>query len=356
MFSRKMLWAAACALLLSCPPTVFAATHYTLTFLPSGFEPGPFHPMNNGGRIVGTYQGRVAIFDRAGLHPVAAPPSAGSGIDDRSDVAGRLTGTSTAFAIIGGRLVDIHATLPSLYYTSDGEVMNNRASVAGIADPFADEAVRGFLYRHGHSELVPTLGGDFSFVTGLNNHDAVVGWASNGHGSVNDPDYHAIVYYDGKTHDLGTLGTGLRSQAFDINDRWQIVGASRIGPEDADPEHPFLFQNGKMTDLGTLGGSFGRALGINNRGLIVGDALRGDDMRAAFLYARGKMHDLNPLTAVPAGWQLVMAQDINEKGQIFGQACYGNGGECRPVRLDPTCTCKAGGDGHMDTDLLPDPE
>lgn len=356
MFSRKMFWAAACALLMACPLTGFAATRYTLTFLPAGFEPGPFHSMNNAGRIVGTYQGRVAIVDRAGIHPVTAPPSVGSGIDDRSDVAGRLTGTQTAFAIIGGRLVDIHATLPSLYYTSDGLVMNNRGSVAGIADPFVDEAVRGFLYRHGHAELVPTLGGDFSFVTGLNDRDAVVGWASTGGGSANDPDYHAIVYHDGKVHDLGTLGTGLRSQAFDINDRWQIVGASQISSADPAAEHPFLFQNGKMTDLGTLGGISGRALGINERGLIVGDVGRSDDVQVAFLYAGNKMLDLNALTALPAGWELVMAHDINEKGQIVAQACYGFGGECRPVRLDPVCGCGASGSGHAATDALPKPE
>lgn len=357
MFSRKSFWTAALALLVVNPLVAFAAPRYAATFLPRGFEPGPFHPLNNEGRIVGTYQGKVAIFDRSGIHPVKAPPSVGGGINDRSNVAGRLTGTNTAFAIIGGKLVDIHATLPSLYYTSDGQVINNRGSVAGIADPFADEAVRGFLYRHGRSELVPTLGGEFSFITGINNKDGVVGWASTGTGSVNDPQYHAILYKDGKVHDLGTLAKGQRSQAFDMNDRWQIVGASRITPDNFDnPEHPFLFQNGRMIDLGTLGGSSGRALGINNHGLIVGESSGADELRVAFLLLDRKMLDLNKLTALPAGWQLVSAQDINEKAQILATACYGAGGECRPVRLDPACLCKAGVVSSAETDAIPKPE
>jgi len=343
MFIRKLFLTAIYLLLSSSALAASAAPRYTLTFLPTGFEPGPYHPLNNTGRIAGTYQGRVAIFDRGGLHPVKSPPAVGNGINDRSDITGRVTGSNTAFAIIGGRFVDIHATLSSFYYTSDGEVINNRGSVAGVADPFADEAVRGFLYRQGRSELVPTLGGEFSFITGLNNLDGVVGWASNATGSVNDPNYHAILYRDGRLHDLGTLPGGLRSQAFDINDRWQIVGASETGTlKIGNPEHPFLFQNGKMTDLGTLGASSGRALAINNGGLVVGDTGRTDQLRVAFLYVSGKMLDLNDLTQVPAGWRLDTAQDINDIGQIVATACYGIGGACVPVRLDPVCPCNAG--------------
>lgn len=357
MFFRKLFCAAACVLLASMPLAGIAAPRYTLTFVPEGFEAGPFHPLNDAGRIVGTYQGRVAIFDRGGIHPVNAPPSFGRGINNRSDVTGVLTGSATAFAIVKGRLVDVHAALPTFYYTSEGEFINNHDAVAGIADPFADEAVRGFLYRYGHAELVPTLGGDFSFVTGLNNKDAIVGWASTGGGSASDPQYHAILFKDGTTHDLGTLASGQRSQAFGINDRWQIVGTSRIAPDVAgDTEHPFLYQYGRMTDLGTLGGSGGRALAINNGGAIVGEASDVDDMRRAFLYQGHKMLDLNRLTAVPAGWQLVTAEDINDRGQIFATACHGIGGECRPVRLDPACPCRAVNAGQTDMEVLPDPE
>lgn len=357
MFSLKKSWAVAFALLVASPLAAFAAPHYTLTFLPRGFEPGPFHAINNSGDIVGTYQGRTAIFGRSGIRIAKAPPSIGQGINDHRDVSGFLTGSSTAFAIIRGKFVDIHATLPPLYFTSDARGINDRGSVTGTADPFVDEAVRGYLYRHGRSELIPTLGGDFSFATALNNKDMVVGWASTGTGSVNDPFEHAFIYKDGKTHDLGTLDTGQRSEGFDINDRGQAVGWSRIGPEDSDPQRPFLFQNGRMIDLGSLGGTTeGMARSINNKGVIVGESSTNEGLVAAFLFTDHKMLDLNKLTALPKGWRLQTAQAINDKDQILATACRGFGGECASVRLDPVCACRASGEHDTGAEALSIPE
>ncbi|GAB3421622.1 PEP-CTERM sorting domain-containing protein [Massilia agilis] len=335
MIPRKPFLAAALALLAAAPLAAFADPQYTVTFVPPGFEPGPFDPMNNAGRVVGTYQNRAAIWDGSGLLTLNVPPGTGSGINDHLDVTGRVFSTNTAYALIGGNYVDIHATLPSLYYTSEGYSINNRGSVAGIADPFVDEAVRGFLYRNGHSELVPTLGGDFSFALNVNNHDAVVGYASNGQGSVNDPFYHAIIYQDGTVQDLGTLGTGERSLGYDINDCGQAVGWSSIGPDDS-AIHPFLFQDGKMIDLGTLGSGYGQAHAINNLGLIVGESgATVESPLTAFLYIDHKMIDLNAITTLPAGWHLATASDINDQGQILAIACNGpNSEDCTSVRLD----------------------
>lgn len=336
MISRKCFLAVALALLAASPLAALADPQYTVTFVPPGFEPGPFDAMNNAGRVVGTYQDRAAIWDGSGILTLNLPPSLGRGINDHMDISGLDRRTDTAFALIGGNFIDVHATLPSLYYTSDGYAINNRGSVAGIADPFADEAVRGFLYRNGHAELVPTLGGDFSFAINLNNNDAVVGYASTGQGSVNNPFTHAIIYHDGSLQDLGTLGTGQRSFGFDINDSGWAVGLSWIQPEELSGSvHPFLFRDGKMMDLGTLGGDFGEALAINNLGLVVGDSLNAEGLLTAFIWKGDKLVDLNTLTALPAGWRLESAMDINDKGQILGTACNGpNPEDCARVRLD----------------------
>ena len=81
---------------------------------------------------------------------------------------------------------------------------------------------------------------------------------------------------------------GLNGKAlfFDINDKGEVVGFSRVSSGQA---HAFLYKNGIMYDLGTLGGIDSRANAINNRGDIVGQFTNADGSVHAFLYRDGQM-------------------------------------------------------------------
>ena len=107
--------------------------------------------------------------------------------------------------------------------------------------------------------------------------------------------------------DLGDLGGGA-SIATSINARGQIAGASLR--EGATTEGGFIWQKGVMTDLGSLGGANTVAYAINNRGQVVGGSNRADASVGGFVWQNGAMTDL--------GGAISFALGINDRGQVVG--------------------------------------
>jgi len=123
--------------------------------------------------------------------------------------------------------------------------------------------------------------------------------------------------------------------AVDLNNRNQIVGRITIGPSFGN-FHPFLYQDGHTTDLGTLfpdnPASVGAAFGINDPGVIAGWSAAGGGVPgvkpidpSAIMVIRGKMVNLNTLLPEKyrSTWRLVVANAINNRGQIAGTAWVG---------------------------------
>src|SRR5260370_2309901 len=87
--------------------------------------------------------------------------------------------------------------------------------------------------------------------------------------------------------DLGTLPGGSFSRALGINSRGEVVGEATTSPRTFS-FHAFLFENGAMVDLGTLpGGAFSIASCINDRGPVVGFSTTASGRFHAFLFESG---------------------------------------------------------------------
>lgn len=109
--------------------------------------------------------------------------------------------------------------------------------------------------------------------------------------------------------------------AWDINNRGQIVGLC-AGYGDNRPAlvHAFLADAQGMHDLGTLDNCHSKALAINEQGDVVGYSwhLERDTRQArALLWQNRRLLDLNDLVC-GTDWQLRIAADINDAGQIVG--------------------------------------
>jgi probable HAF family extracellular repeat protein len=74
------------------------------------------------------------------------------------------------------------------------------------------------------------------------------------------------------------------------------VGNADLIPGSHQQAHAFLWENGVITDLGTLGSSFSFAMGINDRGEVVGQTQAPNDFDyLAFLWYAGHMISLGTL-------------------------------------------------------------
>lgn len=147
----------------------------------------------------------------------------------------------------------------------------------------------------------------------------------------------ALTYafrYGSQLTDIGTLSGGY-TRALAINDRGDVVGTSQIREENGNSvrvRHGFLYRDGVMIDLGTLGDritNHSEAKAINNQGIVVGWS-----GNRAVIFRKGEAKDLNPLAAKPPGFLLLDAVDINDSGQIIGNALTPSG-TTRAFRLDP---------------------
>jgi len=167
-----------------------------------------------------------------------------------------------------------------------------------------------------------TQGGNASYANAINAAGQVIGVSQTDHSIP-----RAFLWErDGGVTDLGTMKPADNSTSVGIglNDLGQVVGYADI--DAGIVQHAFRWSPGAgMEDLGSLGtGSADRseAWGINNVGQVVGRTGKGPgpggDLHGFIWTQAGGMVDLNTVLAPGTTPILVIAQGINDRGEIVG--------------------------------------
>jgi probable HAF family extracellular repeat protein len=232
-------------------------------------------------------------------------------LNDKGEAVGESTtadGALHAFLYSSGRMHDLTAA----YGVGNVHAIDNRGDVSGQT---ADG--RAMVIRNG---TVDAFGPPGSSAGALNDAgDTLVEYAPPGQG------IHTAVYSEGTLTDLPLLG-GAHVFGSAINDAGWVTG---YGFTAGGRAHAFLYDGRTISDL-TPAASSSAAYDINDMGAVVGTA----DNRA-FLYANGKMIDLNSLVDPSADLLLTSAIAINDQGQILAKSCDRAGVFCyETVRLD----------------------
>jgi probable HAF family extracellular repeat protein len=277
---------------------------------------------------------------------------------------------------------NVRGVISGIAETDAADPLGERWSCSAFFPTRTGKTCRGVVWERGTIRALPTLGGNNGFATGSNNRRQVVGWTETavhdptcvppqvlqfravvwGPGkdqiealpslpgdsagaatAINDRGQvvgisgicdravgrfsaaHAVLWENGAVADIGNLGGVAWNTPMAMNEWGDVVGFSNVSPSDggAFNAHAFLWnKRDGIRDLGTLpGDAISQALGINNWRQVVGiSCTAGFVTCRGFLWQDGVMTDLNSLVAPGYADQIFAAGDINDLGQITGQA------------------------------------
>jgi probable HAF family extracellular repeat protein len=221
---------------------------------------------------------------------------------------------------------------------------NNRGQIAGWAengvhDPTCDnsppasqflqfEAVVWGPELGQMTQLSPFASDPDSAATAINDKGQVVGISglcSNAVGGTSAE--HAVLWQNGTPMNLGNFDGGIAwNTPTAINNHTQVVGFGNLPNTPNANFNPVAFlwtrEHGirELLPIGDDSNSW--AWGISEKGVVVGESFGGadDPFGRAFIYQNGLMTDLNTLTQPNSSLHLILANDINDAGEIVGFA------------------------------------
>jgi len=287
-------------LLLAAAPPTFADPRYTFSDLGAildgmGHFGGP--SINNSGQVVGpNFNGINDLGQKIGWNPVSGNPA----------------------VLNGSAFTDLGVPTGGSGYAN---AINNAGTVVGWTTAPGSEGQATLWSGAGYSTL-STAGAYSSMAYDINDSGQVAGASfflvANSSGFASRP---VATIWNGASATLIPTVAGSSSFALTINNSGVVAGQLSSGGADSG----FVWDGSTMTVLGKLGGMNSTVRAINSAGDIVGfSATSGDynDIHAV-LWQQNTTIDLNSFLSQAtrdAGWVLVDASDINDKGMIVGRA------------------------------------
>jgi len=180
-----------------------------------------------------------------------------------------------------------------------------------------------FLWQRGHMSALPTLGGNNGEASAVNMRGQIVGFAENGAldttcpaGTTNNRVALPAMWENGTAKPLPLVSGDVDGFAFWINDQGQAVGYSGNCTV---ATHGASWKNNVISVLHDLGNG-ALAQSINNRGQISGQVGSADGSTAvAGVWLNGAD---GPVTEIhlPLGAAVAFASGINDRGQVVGSS------------------------------------
>jgi probable HAF family extracellular repeat protein len=238
---------------------------------------------------------------------------------------------------------NVRGIVSGIAETNMPDPLGERWSCSAFFPSITGHTCLGFVWEDGSMQALPTLGGNNGFATGSNDVGQVVGWAENtvhdptcvGRHQVLQ--FRAVIWGPGQDQieELPPLPGDTVSAATALNDRGEVVGISGICDQAVgrfSAIHDVLWDHGVPTNIGDLGGvAWNTPMSINQAGDVVGfsnvsAAAAGAFDAQAFLWTR--RDGIQPLGTLP-GDVYSEALGINARRQIVGTSCSAGFATCR---------------------------
>lgn len=239
---------------------------------------------------------RPGMKNKKDLGTLGGPDALASIINNNGQIAGQSftdskvhknTGTPTQVPFIWqkGKMTPLGSLGGTVGYPTD---MNDRGAIVGSSNLKGDAVAHAFIWKKGKLIGLATLGGGTGYPNMINNSGEIVGLANNKVPCVNcsfpalglnfastSQQYHAVLWRNGRTIDLGSPAGQPCSSATAINSSGSVVGRSGPCIGFSDQETPLLWVHGRMMNLNTLAAAAAHSVkllepySINQKGEIV---------------------------------------------------------------------------------------